>query len=149
MTTGSLDDASAAQAMHPLRWFITRRHIRPIEVIVGAWSSFFVMLLALLAGWIDSGDGLWLLVGMALTLVSTVACFNSSWRLVRSKRFILGGALICFAVASLFLVDLIKFDRCPHARYVTVFGISITVTGKACHNERDWRPWWVGHARSA
>lgn len=41
------------------------------------------------------------------------------------------------------LAGMIQFERCPHAAYIQILGISITVEGDRCGNPKTAEPWWL------
>src|SRR5688572_16375469 len=62
--------------------------------------------------------------------------------LLRANR--LKQLLVCIVIAGLSGIasGAVQFDRCPHATYLQLFGMSIPIIGDKCGNARPITPWW-------
>jgi hypothetical protein len=85
---------------------------------------------------------------LAITLISGeffVVALGAFLGVARERRR--KQTLSCAAIALITgaLAGQFQLDRCPHATYLQVFGISVPITGHACSNPRNAAPWWLRH----
>ena len=70
---------------------------------------------------------------MLIAMLALIAM--RQWR--RLATFIVGTTILGFVIGTS------GFDRCPHASYVTVYGVSLAISGNPCGNLRDFSPGWM------
>ena len=80
-----------------------------------------------------------LAVTWTLPAVLAVALF----RLAVGRRWKALKLVLLTVVCVMPLAGMIQFERCPHATYLQLFGMSIPVEGRACGNIRRIEPWWM------
>jgi len=134
--------ARLTQRLRPLarwlRWLLIERQLSAVEVAFGGWALFAINYVLFVAG----GQGL-LVIVLAAMVTGSVGLLLASIRLIRARRYAASFLLVWVALLTAFLGGVIQFDRCPHATYVQVIGISIPVAGDACGNPRQIAPWWM------
>lgn len=122
-----------------LVWFLLRRPVRASEIVIGGW-----LMMITLHGLADSlllGDFQRVLLRRSgLTVAGATLIAFCTLLAQRRWRAILLAIVIALPTGA--VGGLIQTDRCPHATYVNVAGVTIAVSGKACHNPRHFKPWW-------
>lgn len=126
---------------HWLRWLLIERQLSAVEVAFGSWALFAINYV-LFASNVAARQGLFVIV-LAAMVTGSVGLLLASIRLILARRYAASLLLVWVALLTAFIGGVIQFDRCPHATYVQVIGISIPITGDACGNPRQIRPWWM------
>ena len=102
----------------------------------------FAINYVLFAAGLAGGQDL-LVIVLAAMVTGSLGLLLASIRLIRARRYAASLLLVWVALLTAFLGGVIQFDRCPHATYVQVIGISIPIAGDACKNPRQTAPWWM------
>jgi hypothetical protein len=124
-----------------LRWLFTERQLYPVEVAFGGWALFAVNYV-LSATKLLTADASRVFMLSAM-VTGSVAVLLASYRMLVARRFAMSLLLVIVALLSSLIGGIIQFERCPHATYVQIVGISIAVSGDACNNSRNITPWWM------
>jgi hypothetical protein len=124
------------------RWFLLQRPLDSAEVAVAgslAWATLYIFWAA---RHFELGSNS-LKPALSLTWLLPCVVGVALVRIVMRRRWkaLLVFALVVAAVAP--LAGMVQFERCPHAAYVQILGISIPVEGDACGNPRKVEPWWL------
>ena len=122
-----------------LHWFVVRRRIRAAEIVIGGW--LLMVALYALPNLLSLEDFQKVLLNSSYLTVAgaTIVAFCTLLAKLRWRAVLLA---IVIAVPTGVVGGLVQTDRCPHARYVNIGGVIFTVSGKACHNGRYFKPWW-------
>ena len=123
-------------------WFLGRRDLSAVEVALGAWVAWVALYVFWAARWFELGSNS-LKPALALTWTLPVVVFVALFRLALTRQW---KALRLFFVMAVVLAPfsgMLQFERCPHAIYVQVMGISLPVHGMPCGNPRRVEPWWM------
>ena len=128
-----------------LQWFFLRRPLRPVEVALGAWSVIAVAYAYLAAHRFDfsAAPGISYKPAIALFLTGVLVAGVAAWRLAARRRWRAILLLCLVAGPTGLMAGMLQVERCPHASYVQVLGLSFTVAGDRCGNSRKFEPWWL------
>lgn len=124
-----------------LRWLLMERQFSAVEVAFGGWVLFAVNYVLFTARVMHAGSSLAFMLSSMVT--GAAAMVLASYRMLLARRYAMSLLLVTTALLSSFIGGIIQFERCPHADYVQIIGISIPVSGDACQNPRQNRPWWM------
>lgn len=124
-----------------LRWFAAERPLRSAEVALIGWALFAITYILLVTG-VARRDAL-LKPALASMLTASVVMLIAAVRLIRTRQYAASFLVAGVACFTALLGGVIQWERCPHATYVQVIGISIPVSGDPCNNPRNVIPWWA------
>lgn len=125
-----------------IRWFCFERPLDALEVAIGAGvvgAAAYAYFGAIRFQVTSNALRPFVAVSAAMVLTAAVAV----GRLLVRRRW--RALLVVCAVAAPVsaLSGMVQTERCPHAAYVQVLGISIPVAGDPCGNPRKTEPWWM------
>jgi hypothetical protein len=123
-------------------WFFAHRNLSAFEVAIGsgiAWTALYVF-------WavrrFELGSDA-LKPALALTWILPVVMLVAVVRLALKHQWRALWFLPVVIALTMPLAGMIQSERCPHARYLQVLGISIPLEGTRCGNPRHIEPWWM------
>jgi hypothetical protein len=124
------------------RWFLFQRSLDAAEVAVAAWLAWAALFIFWAARRFELGSDS-LKPALSLTWLLPCVMGVALVRLMMRRRWtaLLVFVLVVVAVAP--FAGMVQLERCPHATYVQILGISIPVKGNPCGNPRKVEPWWL------
>jgi hypothetical protein len=124
------------------RWFLFQRALDAAEVAVAAWLAWAALYAFWAAHRFELGSSS-LKPTLSLTILLPLVAAVALVQVVRRKRWKAIISFVLVMVAAAPLAGMVQFERCPHATYVQILGISFPVEGNRCGNPRSVEPWWM------
>ncbi len=128
--------------LRSLSSFLFHRPLDAAEVAVAGWLAWAALFTFWAARRFELGSDS-LKPALSLTFLLPCVVGIALVRLVVRRRWKALRVFGLVAVAAAPLAGMLQFERCPHAAYVQVLGISIAVEGDPCGNPRKIEPWWL------
>ena len=129
------------RVLRKLLWFFLRRRVRTVEIVVGGW-------LLMVGLYFFAGSREYVPKEYHRTLLSaaylavTGATLSAFCILLMQFRWRAALLAVIIALPTGAVGGLFQTDRCPHATYLNIGGVTFAISGKACHNPRYFAPWW-------
>jgi hypothetical protein len=123
-------------------WFLFQRPLDAAEVAVAAWLAWTALYIFWAASSFELGRSL-MKAALSLTILLPFVVAGSLLRLAMRKRWAAIVSIVLVVVAVAPLAGMVQFERCPHATYLQIIGVSIPVEGNPCNNPRRVEPWWL------
>jgi hypothetical protein len=122
-------------------WLTFKRPLHDVETATAGWFLLAITYLvhSSMVGRVENYYPL-----LVLPLIPPLIIFTwSASRLAIAKRWRVLTLVAVLYLSTGPITGLVQFDQCPHAAYVQICGVSIPISGDACGNPRDVRPWWM------